>query len=689
MSLLPAEQSASGGSAWRPPRWRLLLCVLLLIHLLPVWSVDHFPSQDGPAHLYNAKLLFELADPANYQVRQFHALNPSLQPNLLAQLLLGALQQVVPPRLAEKLLLSLLVALLPLSLLYLVNAVARGREVLALIGFSFAYHQLLHLGFHGFSLSVSLCLFTLGWWWRHHQRPGALRLAVFYLLAALTWLAHYAGFMALLLALTVTALWFGLLRLAAPTGHRATIATRLGSAVRHMLALAAPLLPLYLAGLEYYLRAQGETTIAGHRSLADQLAVFGSTLVLASYSDWHRWLTPPLVLVTLLMLGRSLWRRQPPRLLERDALLLTALTLLVLYFYLPWSSHGGGWINDRLYLFAFLLAWAGFAAPPPRAGLALAVLLVVVSLTHAGRLALDYRRFQPGLAELTRAVDQIPPHSTVAWDYAGGLGRDAPADLLVRVDPWLHALSHYALHARDIVLFNNFQAGLNHFSLSWGEAPRRDPDYVVAWGQPDRSRMLARYAQRYEPIQQSPNLMLLRARTREPDLARWTTQSDGRMVLQLAMAAPGASTSRVGVRRDRLFASGGYGWVRTAPRLQWPTADRAGFAGAVGDQRDRAFRIDLPNGRYRVTLNFPPEASGQRVANVIANDRALAGTVVIDPASQARTLQHEIDVVDGQLTHVFHSGRRFLAATDGATGWALSGIELVADASDQPTTSPR
>lgn len=680
MNLPQSEGEAAGRSAWRTPGWRVLLAMLLVIHLLPVWSISHFPSQDGPAHLYNAKVLLEVMDPANYQVRQFHVLNPALPPNVLAQVMLGALQRVAAPVVAEKLLLSLLVVLLPLSLLYLVDAVARGRAVLALVGFTVAYHQLLHLGFHGFSLSVSLCLFALGWWWRHHQRWSPGRLIWFYLLAAMTYLAHFAGFMALLLASTVAAGWFGLLRAGATAGRPTAAGATLAAAARQVRVLAMPLLPLALVGLQYHLRAQGDTAIASFRPLADQLSVFGSTLVLASYSDWHRWLTPPLLLATLLMLGLTLWRRQPPRLLERDALLLASLALAILYFILPWSSHGGGWVNDRVYLFAFLLAWAGFAAPPAHARWTLAALLVGISLAHVGRLAWDYRRFQPGLAELTAAVDRIAPHSTVAWDYAGGLGADAPADPLVRVDPWLHALSHYALHARDVVLFNNFQASQPHFTLAWGEASRRNPDYVVAWGHPDASRMLARHQARYQPIHQSPNLVLLKARTRAPELNRWARQADGSLALRLAMAAPGDGALRVGVRHDRLHSSGSYGWVRMSPRRHWLSADRKGFSGAVGDQRDRTFRIDLPNGRYHVTLHFPPATTGQHATQVIANDRVLAGAVALDATSGAGRLEHEIEVGDGQLTHVFHAGQRFPGSSLSGPGWMLSGIEVVARA---------
>ena len=36
---------------------KLLFVLLLLIHLVPIWKYDYFPSQDGPSHLNNANII--------------------------------------------------------------------------------------------------------------------------------------------------------------------------------------------------------------------------------------------------------------------------------------------------------------------------------------------------------------------------------------------------------------------------------------------------------------------------------------------------------------------------------------------------------------------------------------------------------------------------------------------------------
>ena len=111
---------------------------LVALHVAAIWSVAYFPSQDGPSHLYNARLLSDLLDPSNFQIRQVFEFNPALHPNLLPHLILAPLQRLVSPPAAEKLLASLAVALLPLSLAYLVRGLRPGHAVFALLGFLFA-----------------------------------------------------------------------------------------------------------------------------------------------------------------------------------------------------------------------------------------------------------------------------------------------------------------------------------------------------------------------------------------------------------------------------------------------------------------------------------------------------------------------------------------------------------------------
>lgn len=678
--------------------WRTLLVALVVVHLLPIWIVTYLPTQDGPAHLYNSRIFFAHFDRANFQVRQFHNFGYELYPNIATHLLLGAAQQVFPALFSEKLVFSLIVALLPMSMLYLLNSVQRGRGVMCLVGFTFAYHNLLHIGFYNFSLSVSLCFLALGWWWRHRDDLTPLRLGTFYVLALLTHLSHFAGSMALLLALAVAGGWMLLLRLVAPLLHPRSgqVRARLLAALRWASTLGLFLLPLLALAWDYHFRHYNPDFVEFRpREFLDE--IFWKTLLLMSYSDWHLQLAPYVLWTTAGVAALTLLHRLAAvfrlRLLEeKDALLLLAGLFAYLFFTQPWSRNAGGWVNDRLYLFAFLFLWLWFGKLHRWLNVPVAVALIGLSLAHTGRIAIDYWRLQPDLHQLAAATDKIEPHSTVAWELNPDFRAAAFPQGTQLVQPFLHALSYYGL-GRDVVLFSNYEAMMPYFLTRWGPAPRTQADYIVTFGYDGRRDVARRHSAEYAVLHEAPNLILLQRKQAHPDMQAWTTLPDGRVRLRMRMLGgrEEVASDLRGVERERQFRSGSYGWVRVAPRFQQRGTNEGGeFRGIVGDLRDRAFRIDLPNGRYRVTLHFAPHPQGRYETRVIVNDRRVGG-VTVEPGVVATSWSYETDVHDGRLIQVFYTTWRGSPDRAQLRWWGLSGIEVEqagSGSTTQPSTAP-
>jgi hypothetical protein len=78
--------------------WKNLFIALLLIHVLPIWIFPYFPTQDGPAHVYNSKVLKDYHDTDNHEIREAYRLNLRLFPNWTSHASMTALMYVVPPR---------------------------------------------------------------------------------------------------------------------------------------------------------------------------------------------------------------------------------------------------------------------------------------------------------------------------------------------------------------------------------------------------------------------------------------------------------------------------------------------------------------------------------------------------------------------------------------------------------------
>jgi len=41
-------------------KWTIAFLFLVLIYILPIWIFKYFPSQDGPAHIYNSFILIPI-----------------------------------------------------------------------------------------------------------------------------------------------------------------------------------------------------------------------------------------------------------------------------------------------------------------------------------------------------------------------------------------------------------------------------------------------------------------------------------------------------------------------------------------------------------------------------------------------------------------------------------------------------
>ena len=139
---------------------KLLIASLIILHILPIWVFRYFPSQDGPAHVYNAYVLNSMPSTESVLLRDYYQVNLALFPNWISHLVLAGLMYIVPPLIAEKILLSLIIGLLPISFFYFLNYSTNrtNREInfnlYGFFGFLFSYHYLLHMGFYSFSISV-------------------------------------------------------------------------------------------------------------------------------------------------------------------------------------------------------------------------------------------------------------------------------------------------------------------------------------------------------------------------------------------------------------------------------------------------------------------------------------------------------------------------------------------------------
>jgi hypothetical protein len=443
-----------------------VLLTVTVLHLLSVWVFPYFPTQDGPSHVGNAAVLRRLLglDGAAPGVTgEYYALNRALAPGWLAHALLAGLMSLVAPATAEKVLVSTYVLLLPFTAQWALGAIRRGAGALAVLILPFVFNYLLHMGFYAFALSLPLAWLAVGVLNRHRQSFGVRPAAVMAAIGLSLYAAHPLTLLSICALIGIAGGWETMLAAVRRRGAAAGEPWHSGWG-----RVAGPLLALSPA---VALAADFARRQSGARAAPPPFGVLLERLVgleiLVSFDARERWPAAALAAVTAALVVHSLLRRARRRSPDQwDGLLLAAGAFVIAYFLSPAAMAGGGWINERLALFAFfaMLLWLGAQEHAPRvvaasryAGAAAAVGLLAL---HAR----SYADLNAYVQEYLSALEVVEPNSTVLpLCFSYGLGADGSV-LSEKVAPFLHVTGHIAAR-KPVVDLNNYEASKNYFPV--------------------------------------------------------------------------------------------------------------------------------------------------------------------------------------------------------------------------------
>ena len=140
----------------------LVFYLFVFIQIIPLVLVDRILTVDGPAHVYNARLMAELWSDPNSPIHEYLGFN-QISPNWSGHLLLIGLSKLMSWSAAEKVLILSVVVGLPVSFRYLLRAL-NGRIWASYLILPFAHSYFLYFGFYNFMIALVLFFFMLGVW---------------------------------------------------------------------------------------------------------------------------------------------------------------------------------------------------------------------------------------------------------------------------------------------------------------------------------------------------------------------------------------------------------------------------------------------------------------------------------------------------------------------------------------------
>lgn len=405
--------------------------VLALLHLAPLCSVRYLPTGDGPTHIYNAWVLHELVTgDAPPNLARAYRIDWKPHPNWTGHALLALAMSLVPPLVAEKLLVALILITILAGTWFLATSVDPRNDLYAFLAFPLLWTQSLLAGYYNFSLSIGLFLFILGVWWR---RGSVL------LLAALLVLCNFTHPMAAGLACGSIVLLSLLLR-----------------RFRHLIALIPTLALLAMFGRTAQANLGEPLQWRIDWSAASILARMET---LYAFDDRVRPIAVVLALTYLALIIRTLTRKQRR---DADAIGILALALIAMMFWLPAAQGTRELFTGRMQPFVFLILPAWFAPIERRrtAFLAFASLLALVTGAYAFE---RIRTFGREMNTLVRTFDRLEPGGTLL-----PLLFERPHSFSY-VNLFAHFPSYVALEKR-LVDLSNYEPSTHYFPITY-----RDP----------------------------------------------------------------------------------------------------------------------------------------------------------------------------------------------------------------------
>jgi hypothetical protein len=375
----------------------VVFIVFALLAILPLWIVKYPPLIDYPNHLARAFILHHLHDP-HYRFGQFYAPDWGPNPYYLADSLVQVFQEFVGIYTAGRLLLTLCILGLPLSVAFFLHRANPGSEYLALWAFAVTYNPNFLMGFMSFELSIALCFIVVGVWLDYMRTGREKYWLLTLILATLLFLTHLGGFAiagVALLVYTVLTSGFG----------------------RRLVRAGLVLVP----GAAFFLHDQVHGWAGrglDYNKWSIYLKLKGMAVPFKEYSRLVEYFTIAAVFVTI---GFLLSRRRQLRV--QYVWVAVVVAIVAVHWVAPDAYGDLGFVDYRFCIFAFLFS---LAIPVLRGSRALRTVPIALAsavfLLHVGEAGRYFTSEQKHLASLASEFRYIPRNAMILAYTSRGAG---------------------------------------------------------------------------------------------------------------------------------------------------------------------------------------------------------------------------------------------------------------------------
>ncbi|MEI8201959.1 MAG: hypothetical protein WCH34_03045 [Bacteroidota bacterium] len=333
---------------------RIVFIVVVLILLLPLWLNKFFITQDGPAHIYNAKVLLDHLfshDVAFYN--QYYTTNFILFPYWFGHIAISLLLFVFSPTLIEKIFLSFYIIAFALSFRFLIRSINPNSTFISLLVLPLISNYAFQMGFYNYIFSIVFMFITIRYWLKYQGLISFKIMIVLLLLLLLLYFTHAIIFSFTLVAIAIYIAFSFLVRLLNDYKNASKHLTVALYEIIKFIAVAIPsllLLFVFMSSSPNYMNVTNGDSIFFMKN-------FLKMTYLILLTDKETVFSYLMAIFLFIMLGFAIFYKfKNLKLKEHDAFYLIVFVLLI--FHLYFSQHTIGYFErTQLIPWMFLIVW--------------------------------------------------------------------------------------------------------------------------------------------------------------------------------------------------------------------------------------------------------------------------------------------------------------------------------------------
>lgn len=425
----------------------LFFFTMVLVSIIPLLLFKHFPTLDGPAHLYNSNILGYLITGDSF-LEQYFALNSISTPNWLGHILILGFQRAFGSTIAEKLIVALCIAGLAYSFRFLVSTVNPQQKHISYTIFPFTYSFFLFLGFFNFIISLVLLFVCLAIFLKLlDSYKISLHIATIACLL-LAYLAHPFGFFSFLL---FSCIYYSVILYREISKKN----------FKQLLLSAGIVISIIIIPCLLYIDYTEKSIVAFSSERIELKELIRwiyrlRSLVVFNFGREQVYTTT--IFISILALSVLIIFKKFKNITDHNSLtwLISSITLLILYFILPNQINSGGYVSDRLnYLFfIFVLIWISSHTINK---MLVTTFCTISIICHFGLMNYYFKqistlnKYAESIHTLARKVE---PNSVI-------LPLGTPPDWM------LGHISNYIGANKKVVILENYEAYTGYFPIVW------------------------------------------------------------------------------------------------------------------------------------------------------------------------------------------------------------------------------